>query len=113
MTLLFQIDDELRELGCIPKLLMPEAFGGMLLLVREVNQPPHGYRDRKPRGWRWRAPWSHEDDNKLPLVMFIVAVAALVSIFFHLSEITPLWLFLGTIAIAAPAGAMLVLWLRD
>ena len=29
----------------------------------EVLLPPGDYRERKPKGWRWKLPWSHDDDT--------------------------------------------------
>lgn len=79
----------------------------------DLDLEPGDYRERKPKGWRWRLPWSHPEDTKLPLVMLALLIAALAYVFIHRDDVDALWLFVGTVVFAAPAGGMLVLWLRD
>lgn len=79
----------------------------------DFDLDPGDYRDRKPKGWRWRLPWSHTEDVKLPMVMFFVLVGAFVYLLFRAENEDQVWLMLGSAAFALPAGAMMVLWLRD
>ena len=38
---------------------MPEGS----CVVPDLDLPPGDYRERKPKGWRWKLPWSHDDDT--------------------------------------------------
>lgn len=78
-----------------------------------LDLDPGNYRERKPRGWRWRLPWSHPDDTKLPMAMFFVALAFLAYFFLNLPPGTSAGVCVGIAVFAAGAGGMLVLWLRD
>jgi len=79
----------------------------------ELDLDPGSYRERKPKGWRWRLPWSHPEDTKLPMVMFFVAVGFLIYFFVNLPAGTSFGVCAGIATFAAGAGGMLVLWLRD
>lgn len=79
----------------------------------DLDLDPGSYTERKPKGWRWRLPWSHPEDTKLPMVMFFVAVGFLVYFFANLPEGTAFGVCIGIAVFAAGAGGMLVLWLRD
>lgn len=79
----------------------------------DLDLDPGSYTERKPKGWRWRLPWSHPEDTKLPMVMFFVAVGFLVWIFLGRGEASKEALFIGTLVFAAGDSGMLVLWLRD
>lgn len=39
-----------------------------------IDLEPGDYSERKPKGWRWRLPWSHKDDRKLPLMMLALTL---------------------------------------
>jgi len=79
----------------------------------QIDFEPGDYRERKPKGWRWRLPWSHADDVKLPMVMFFICASALVAVFVYRDGVSPTSLFSGTLAFGFSAGNMLQLWLRD
>lgn len=79
----------------------------------ELDLDPGAYRERKPKGWRWRLPWSHPEDIKLPMVMFFLLAGALGYLLYKTTGADQVWLILGTTAFALPAGVMLALWLRD
>lgn len=79
----------------------------------EIELDPGDYRERRPKGWRWRLPWSHDEDTKTPFVMLLVMIGFLTYIFLHLHELSPFAAFLGALAFGIPAGCMLMLWLRD
>lgn len=79
----------------------------------DIEIDPGDYRERKPKGWRWRLPWSHPDDTKLPMVMFFVAAAFLVGIFLNLEGMSQFAVFIGTLVFGAGAGGMFMLWFRD
>lgn len=38
---------------------MPEGS----CVVPDLDLPPGDYRERKPNGWRWKLPWSRDDDT--------------------------------------------------
>lgn len=38
----------------------------------DLDLDPGDYRERKPKGWRWRLPWSDPRDAKLFLVLSII-----------------------------------------
>lgn len=78
-----------------------------------LDLDPGEYTERKPRGWRWKLPWSHPEDTKLPMVGFFVAVAFLTYFFINLPSGTDGGVVAGVTTFAAVAGAMLILWLRD
>lgn len=79
----------------------------------ELDLPPGDYRERKPKGWRWKLPWSHDDDVKLPMVMFFLMAAILGAIFVCREALTSGTLFGVSAMFGAVAGGMLMLWLRD
>lgn len=79
----------------------------------DMDLPPGAYRERKPKGWRWKLPWSHDDDVKMPMVMFFVALAVLVYIYVSREQLSPGVLFGVSAMFGAVAGGMLILWLRD
>lgn len=78
-----------------------------------MDLPPGDYRERKPKGWRWKLPWGHPEDAKLPMVMFWLLVAAFYFLLLSKADEQQMWLMIGAAAFALPAGAMMVLWLRD
>lgn len=79
----------------------------------QLDLEPGDYRERKPKGWRWRLPWAHPEDSKLHLMLFLICVGFLVYFFTHLPPATPLGVCIGIAVFAAGAGAQLMLWLRD
>jgi hypothetical protein len=79
----------------------------------ELDLEPGDYRERKPKGWRWKLPWSHPEDTKLPMVGFFVAGLFLAFFLINLPPGTDSGVVAGVATFAAVAGAMLVLWLRD
>jgi len=81
--------------------------------VPELDLPPGDYRERKPKGWRWKLPWSHDDDVKLPMVMFFVVAAILVATFIYRDELTSGTLFGVSAMFAFAGGIMFMLWKRD
>ena len=78
-----------------------------------LDLPPGDYRERKPKGWRWKLPWSHDDDVKLPMVMFFVVAAILVATFIYRDELTSGTLFGVSAMFAFAGGIMFMLWQRD
>ena len=79
----------------------------------ELDLEPGDYRERKAKGWRWKLPWSHDDDVKLPMVMFFVAVGFGAFFYLNMGD-APSKAVVGAIALfSAVAGGMLILWLRD
>lgn len=78
----------------------------------ELDLDPGDYRERKPKGWRWRLPWSHPQDTKLPLVMFL-ACAAFVGYFFINMPADMRTIAGGTTLFAFFAGACFMWAFRD
>lgn len=79
----------------------------------QLDLDPGDYRERKPKGWRWKLPWSHDDDVKLPMVLFFVAAGILLAIFWHRDELTSGTLFGVSAMFAFVGGIMFMLWRRD
>lgn len=79
----------------------------------DIDLEPGDYTERKPKGWRWKLPWSHEDDVKLPLVMFCVAAVALVAVFVTRNDGSRETLFGVTALFSFVGGIMFMLWQRD
>lgn len=79
----------------------------------DLDLEPGEYRERKPRGWRWRLPWSHPDDTKLPLVMMLVALGWLGFFFVNLPDNIEHSIVIAMTMFAFLAGIMFTLWLRD
>jgi len=79
----------------------------------DLDLPPGDYRERKPRGWRWKLPWSHPEDTKLPMVGFFVAAAFVAYFVVNRSAGVPFGEVAGAATFAFFAGGCLVLWLRD
>lgn len=78
-----------------------------------LDLDPGEYTERKPRGWRWKLPWSHAEDTKLPMVGFFVCLGWLVWVFTQRDTLDPVWLFGGATLWAWGLGGCMVLWLRD
>jgi hypothetical protein len=78
----------------------------------ELDLPPGDYRERKPRGWRWKLHPDHDDDNWTPLVMFFVAVGAVAFILLNLPPGTSMPIVGAAAMFGAGAGAMFMLWTR-
>jgi len=79
----------------------------------DIDLEPGDYTERKPKGWRWKLPWSHADDTKLPMVMFFIALGGMAYFFAHRTELGPDMAFGAAALCGLGAGGMLVLWLRD
>jgi hypothetical protein len=77
----------------------------------ELDLPPGDYRERKPKGWRWRLPWSHPEGAKLPAVAALASAAVL---FYAIArEPDPRWWVLGAAAWGFGIGCGIMLALRD
>lgn len=75
---------------------------------------PGDYTERKPKGWRWRLPWSHPQDTKLPMVLFFVCAGFVGYFFLNLPTGTSWEVSVGIATFAALAGGQFMLWLgRD
>lgn len=79
----------------------------------ELDLDPADYRERKPKGWRWRLPWGHAEDTKLPVVMLLVSFAALAYIFVRRDEMATWTLFGVTAVFSVVAGIMFTTAFRD
>ena len=81
--------------------------------MKQVDLEPGEYTERKPKGWRWRLPWSHPDDTKLPMLWFFVAAGFVVYFVVSLPAGFPLGIVAGIGTFAFLAGGAFVLWWRD
>ncbi len=79
----------------------------------DLDLEPGGYRERKPRGWRWKLPWGHPEDSKLHLVVFLVMVGFGVYFFLNRHSMSVEHVFGSGALFGALAGANLMLLLRD
>lgn len=80
----------------------------------DFDLEPGDYRDRKPKGWRWRLPWSHAGDTKLPMVMFFLCAGFVAYFMLNLPAGTNFWIVAGSSGMAFAAGCQFMLWLgRD
>ena len=78
-----------------------------------IDLEPGDYSERKPKGWRWRLPWSHKDDPKLPLVMALLLLGALGWTFSVRYELSAEYLFGGAAMWSFGFGWMLRSVFRD
>jgi hypothetical protein len=79
----------------------------------DLDLPPGDYRERKPKGWRWKLPWSHPEDSKIPLVGLLVALGWLVFIFINRNDLTPGTLYGGVAMFGAIAGCLFAVAFRE
>lgn len=82
-------------------------------MPEEIDLPPGEYRERKPKGWRWRLPWSHPDDAKMQFVYLVLAIGVLGFIFTNRDQLSSGILFGVTALFAVVAGIMFTLAFRD
>lgn len=78
-----------------------------------LDLEPGEYRERKPKGWRWKLPWSHPDDAKMQALYMVLAMGGLIYIFINRDEVSSGILFGITAVAAAVAGIMFALAFRD
>lgn len=81
--------------------------------VPELDLDPGEYRERKPKGWRWRLPWSHPEDSKLHLAMFFVGVAFGAFFFINRDQMSSAHVFGAGALWSGLAVAQLMLAFRD
>ena len=79
----------------------------------DIDLLPGDYRERKPKGWRWKLPWSHAEDTKLPMVGFFVCLGWLVWVYVMRADMPPDLLLAIAAFWGAGLGGCMVLWLRD
>lgn len=73
--------------------------------MADYDLPPGDYRERKPKGWRWKLPWSHRDDVKLPFAMMLVGLGFVGYFLFNLPASVDPWIVGGASMFAFLAGA--------
>ena len=78
----------------------------------ELDLPPGDYRERKPKGWRWKLPLNHDDDAKVPFFAFCIGVGIVGFILANLPEGTSFSVVAFTSGMAFCAGGAFVLWTR-
>jgi hypothetical protein len=81
--------------------------------LKQVDLGPCEYEERKPKGWRWKLPWSHPDDAKMQALYMVLAMGGLVYIFINRDAVSSGILFGITAVAAAVAGIMFALAFRD
>jgi hypothetical protein len=79
----------------------------------EMDLDPGDYRERKPKGWRWRLPWSHPDDAKMQFGMLLACAGALGFIYWNREQFSAGILFGVAAVFAFVAGIMFALAFRD
>lgn len=80
--------------------------------MQNLDLDPGSYKERKPRGWRWRLPLAHDDDARLPFIMFVLLVGFVVYLMLR-ADAEPFRLYIaGGLAFGIPIGAMFILWMR-
>lgn len=78
----------------------------------QIELEPGDYRERKPKGWRWKLPWSHNDDAKLPFVLFLIGVGIVGYVLANLPAGTSFTVVAFTAGMAFCAGGAFILWSR-
>jgi len=82
--------------------------------VPDFDLDPGGYTERKPKGWRWKLPFDHDDDAKVPFVVAVVFAGAAAYVYLHIQEFTdPGVLYLFGLMIGCVVGMMVQLGLRS
>lgn len=79
----------------------------------DLDLDPGSYTERKPKGWRWRLPWGHPEDSKLPLVGCALALGGLIYVFTHRAQLSVEMVFAGAAITAAVAGVLFAVAFRD
>lgn len=79
----------------------------------DLDLPPGDYRERKPKGWRWKLPWASPEGAKLPFVMFGLMAGFVVYFVVNRSSGTPFGEIAGASLFAFVAGGMFAMWTRD
>lgn len=79
----------------------------------DLEIDPGDYRERKPKGWRWRLPWSHPVSARTPLAMLCVMLLGLGYIYLNRVSVSADLLFAATAFAAFIAGGMFILAFHD
>lgn len=79
----------------------------------DLDLDPGEYIERKPKGWRWRLPWSSPEGARLPAAMLIVAGGFSWYFFANMGSNPSPWVVAAGAMFSACAGMMLMLALRD
>ena len=79
----------------------------------DMDLPPGAYRERKPKGWRWKLPWASPDGARLPFAMFLLMTAFVIYFVTQRSPATPFGEMAGIAVFAFVAGGMFAMWTRD
>lgn len=84
----------------------------MFRAMPDLELDPGSYKERKPRGWRWRLPLAHEDGSRLPFFM-LVALVSFVTYLLLRADAEPFRVYIGAgLAFGFPIGCMFILWTR-
>lgn len=79
----------------------------------EIDLEPGNYRERKPKGWRWRLPIAHPEDAKMQALYMVIALAGLGLLFLYRNEISSETLVPASAICGVVAGGMFALAFRD
>lgn len=79
----------------------------------QIDLDPGSYRERKPKGWRWRLPLSHPEDAKMQALYMVIALVGLGLLFLYRNELSSETLFGAAALCGVAAGIMFALAFRD
>lgn len=79
----------------------------------DIDLEPGDYTERKPKGWRWKLPWSHPEGARLSFSVFLVMVGFVVYFIVNRSAGTPFGEIAGAAMFAFVAGGMFAIWTRS
>lgn len=81
--------------------------------MKQVDLGPGEYTERKPKGWRWRLPWSHPEDAKLQFIGMLAGLVGLGYVFINRDDLSSGLLFGGAAVCGVIVGGLFALAFRD
>lgn len=79
----------------------------------DLEIDPGDYRERKPKGWRWRLPWSHPVSARTPFVGMLLMLGFVAYAFINAPHGVHLGYLSGVAVCALLAGALFILAFHD
>lgn len=80
--------------------------------LKSFDLDPGNYRERKPRGWRWRLPLAHPDDAKMQALYMVIALIGLGLLFLYRHDLSVETLYGAAALCGVVAGIMFALAFR-